>query len=369
MRLYLILLLSIIFFIGCDLETYKKLDDKASEVASNIDKDSNKSSTDNNITVTKTSDSNNTINKSSAIKKSDKVLFIDNDAYDPDYMPLLLSAIHENRWGLVDVGLIIVTEQGLSNKTNILYRSILEEFKSDIPLALAHNTSDRAFRSRLTNNLEEYANIVPDSELEDAIEVLENKLEERDDKTVSYATGGKLIFLSKFLSDPARLELFKLKVKEIIFGLGCNPLDKTCSRDFNLAATDKAYNATKDVYSKLHGKVPFVVVDDKRGNIKHLRALDKFKKADISLMHHLLGTNIYGTYGDHHVGDAEILFAKSREDNFNKYRCNVALTHKSFKAQGVNRGGNDYILINKDININSLTSAIYESLIYRWENE
>ncbi len=298
------------------------------------------------------------------VKKSTKdVLIIDNDVYDPDYIPLLLNSIYEHKEKNVNIGLIIISEDGVSNKTNMLYRSILEEFNSNIPLTIAHNVNDRVFKSRLTDNLENYTQIINDTDTEEAIETLEEKLESYNDKTVTYATGGKLIFLSKFLSNPQRLELFKLKVKEVIFGLGCNALDKGCSRDFNLAATDIAYNATKDVYNKLHNKIPFVVVDDKRGDIKKIRGLDLFKDANIPLMNHLLGTNIYGTYGDHHAGDIEILFAKSRKDNFNRYKCNVSLKDKAFKATDIKKGGNDYILINRDLDINKKTKEIYQSLI------
>ena len=375
MKLKIIWLIIIIFFTGCELDTYNKMENRytediiTKEAERNVTKDVNNSVIKKEITKgSLVNEDNDTsiVDSNLTDLKEKKILILDNDAYDPDYMPLLLSAIHENRWGLVNVGLVIITEQGVSNKTNMLYRSILEEFKSDIPLTIAHNTSDRVFRSKLTNNLENYTDIIYDDVVEDAITVLENKLESKDDKTVSYAIGGKLIFLSKFLSDPERLELFKLKVKEVIYALGCNPRDRSCSRDFNLAATNKAYSATKDVYSKLHGKIPFVVIDDKRGRV---RSLDMFKSAKIPLMNHLLGTNIYGTYGDHHAGDVEILFAKSRKDNFNSYRCNVALIDKSFKANSINKSGNDYILINKDISINGLTSAIYDSLIYRWRIE
>ena len=297
------------------------------------------------------------------IKSKEDILIIDNDVYDPDYIPLVLNSIHENRNKFVNIGLIIISEHGISNKTNMLYRSILKEFNSDIPITIAHDVRDRVFQSKLTNNLENYTEIIEDSETQEAIEVLENTLEAQDDKTVSYATGGKLIFLSKFLSDPQRLELFKLKVKEIIFALGCNPQDSSCSNDFNLAATDIAYNATKDVYTKLHGIIPFIVVDDRRGDISKIRSLDIFKNTNIPLMRHLLGTNIYGTYGDHHAGDVEILFAKSREDHFNKYRCNVVINNKAFKAVNINESGNDFILVNKDIDINNLTYDIYQVLI------
>ncbi len=293
---------------------------------------------------------------------NEDTLILDNDSYDPDYIPLVLNAIEEHKRGNVNVGLIIVSEDGLSDKTNMLYRSILDKFNSNIPVTLAHGTSDRAFRSKLTNNLENYTDIINDSSIEDAIEVLENKLESQEDKTVTYATGGKLIFLSKFLSNPQRLELFKLKVKELIIGMGCNPLDKKCSREFNLAATDKAYRATKDVYSKLHGRIPFGVIDDKRGDIKKIRALDIFKNANIPLMHHLLGTNIYGTYGDHHAGDVEILFSQSRKEMFNKYRCNVKLENKALKAY-IDKNGKDYVYINKGLNINSSTKSNYQRLI------
>ncbi len=303
------------------------------------------------------------INERSSSYASSDTLVIDNDSYDPDYIPLLLSTIYEHKINKVNVGLILTTEADVSNKTNMLYRSILEEFNSDIPLAISTNSNDRTFRSKLTNNIEDYSSLIYDSQTDPAVTALTNLLESHNDKTVTYATGGKLIFLSKYLSDPQRLELFKLKVKEVIFGLGCNPLDKGCSKDFNLAATDIAYNATKDVYNKLHNEIPFVVVDDKRGDIKKIRGLDQFKDANIPLMNHLLGTNIYGTYGDHHAGDVEILFAKSREDGFNRYSCNVVLSNKAFKATNINKGGNDYILINKDISINNLTSKIYRSLI------
>ena len=291
---------------------------------------------------------------------SKNILILDNDVYDPDYIPLVLNSIHEHKNKLVDLKLIIITEDGISNKTNMLYKSIIDKFNSNIPITLAHNVSDRAFESKLTKNLENFTEIIEDDQIQDAIEDLETKLEAQDDKSVSYATGGKLIFLSKFLSDPARLELFKLKVKEIVFGLGCNPKDKNCQNDFNLAATNKAYNATKDIYNKLHNKIPFVVIDDKRGKV---RSLDIFKDANIPLMHHLLGTNIYGTYGDHNAGDVEVLFAKSREDSFEKNKCNITLKNRAFKAQSIGSSGNDFILTNKNLDFNNLTYNIYKSLI------
>ncbi len=294
--------------------------------------------------------------------KSD-ISIIDNDTYDPDYIPLLLSAIYENKNKNVNVGLIIVSEDGLSDKTNMLYRSILEEFNSEIPLTISHNTNDRSFRSKLLNNIENYSYTIKDSELEDASITLENTLEEQEDKSVSYLVGGKLIFLSKFLSEPDRLELFKLKVKKIIFGLGCNPLDKECKQDFNLASTNKALLATKDIYSKLHNQIPFVVIDDKRGKGANVRSLDLFKNSDIPLMKHLLSTNIYGTYGDHNLGDIEILFSESRVDNFEQKSCNVVFENNSFKAKSIDKGGNDYILINRDLNIGQLTRDIFQSLI------
>ena len=338
----LLFILSFILFTGCEL------DDILQNSENRVVEDAKKEDIKKEEATTKESN------------KSKDILIIDNDVYDPDYIPLVLNAIHENREKRVNVGLMIISEHGISNKTNMLYRSIIEEFNSNIPITIAHDVRDRVFRSKLTNNIENYSNLVKDSEVEDAIDVLENTLESQDDKSVSYATGGKLIFLSKFLSDPSRLELFKLKVKEVIFGLGCNPLDSKCSRDFNLAATNQAYSATKDVYSKLHGKIPFVVVDDKRGKV---RSLDIFKSANIPLMNHLLGTNIYGTYGDHSAGDIEILFAKSREDNFNRYSCDVKLINKSFKAKNIGKNGNDFILVNKNININNLTHKNYQSLI------
>lgn len=294
--------------------------------------------------------------------KSD-ISIIDNDTYDPDYIPLLLSAIYENKNKNVNIGLIIVSEDGLSDKTNMLYRSILEEFNSEIPLTISHNTNDRSFRSKLLNNIENYSYTIKDSELEDASITLENTLEEQEDKSVSYLVGGKLIFLSKFLSEPDRLELFKLKVKKIIFGLGCNPLDKECKQDFNLASTNKALLATKDIYSKLHNQIPFVVIDDKRGKGANVRSLDLFKNSDIPLMKHLLSTNIYGTYGDHNLGDIEILFSESRVDNFEQKSCNVVFENNSFKAKSIDKGGNDYILINRDLNIGQLTRDIFQSLI------
>jgi len=293
-------------------------------------------------------------------KYSRSTLIIDNDSYDPDYIPLVLNSIYEHKINKVNIGLIITSETDTSNKTNLLYRSILDEFNSNIPLAISTNTNDRTFKSKLTNNIESYSALIYDDETDKAIIALENRLEAQDDKTVSYATGGKLIFLSKFLSDPSRLELFKLKVKEVLFALGCNPQDSSCSNDFNLAATNKAYNATKDVYSKLHGEIPFVVVNDKRGRV---RSLDIFKDANIPLMHHLLGTNIYGTYGDHNAGDVEVLFAKSRADSFSKHKCNIVLSNRAFKATNLNGNGNDYLLINKSLDINGLTSQIYQNLI------
>jgi len=302
----------------------------------------------------------------SSINSNKEILIIDNDSYDPDYIPLVLSAINENKKGNINIGLIIISEDGLSNRTNMLYRSILNEFNSNIPLTLAHGINDRAFRSKLTNNLENYTEIINDDEIEDAIETLENKLESQEDKSVTYATGGKLIFLSKFLSNPARLELFKLKVKKIVFGLGCSVLDYQCSNDFNLASTNKAYSATKDIYSKLHGSIPFVVVNDKRGPKSKNRALDIFKNANIPLMTHLLSTNIYGTYGDHNNGDVEILFSQSRKSNFNTLKCNVELTKKSFKAKNIGKSGNDIIYINKSLNINETSKEAYNNLIKAW---
>ena len=300
-------------------------------------------------------------------KKHTNILIIDNDSYDPDYIPLVLNAIHENRVKRVKVGLIIITEDGLTNKTNMLYRSILKEFNSNIPLALAHNVADRAFRSKLTNNLENYTDIIHDDETEDAINILQETLEAQEDKTVSYATGGKLIFLSKFLSDPQRLELFKLKVKEITFGLDCNPQDMACGRDFNLAATQMAYNATQDIYAKLHGKIPFIVVDDKRG--KSVRSLDIFKNANIPLMNHLLGTNIYGTYGDHNAGDIEILFSKSQKASFTKHKCNILFENRAFKAKSIDKAGGDYLFINNGLNINNLTKENYKALINSYNSK
>ena len=343
MKLKYLIISSFLFLTGCDMLDYN--------YNSRLTNDSNSS------LVEKSGDSGQLTNP------SDKILIIDNDAYDPDYIPLVLSSIHENKNRLINIGLMIVSEKGVSNKTNMLYRSILEQFDSKIDLTISHNSSDRVFKSKLTNNLENYVDIIRDDEIEEAAMVLQTKLEAQDDKTVSYATGGKLIFLSKFLSDPYRLELFKLKVKDITFGLGCNVLDKSCSKDFNLAATDKAYSATKDIYNKLHNKIPFIVVNDRRGDIKKIRSLDIFKSANIPLMKHLLGTNIYGTYGDHHAGDIEILLSHSRADAFEKHKCNVALVNKSFKAQGIDKAGNDTILINKKIDINGITKAMYQSLI------
>ena len=315
-----------------------------------------------NIKDTSSRPSNNsTVNEQ--VLRSKDILIIDNDSYDPDYIPLVLNSIYEHEAKNVNIGLIITSETDVSNKTNMLYRSILDEFNSNIPLAISTNTNDRTFRSKLTTNIEEYSFLVYDDETDSAITALTIKLESQKDKSVSYATGGKLIFLSKYLSDPSRLELFKLKVKEVLFALGCNPKDMSCSNDFNLAATNKAYKATKDIYNKLHGKIPFVVVDDKRGDIKKIRSLDIFKNANIPLMNHLLGTNIYGTYGDHHAGDIEILLAKSRESHFKKYRCNIVLENRAFKAKDINKRGNDYLLVNKDININSFTYQVYQYLI------
>ena len=294
---------------------------------------------------------------------SENILIIDNDSYDPDYIPLVLNAINESKKGNINIGLIIISEHGLSNKTNVLYKSILNEFNSNIPLTLAHKTNDRSFRSKLTNNLESYTDITHDNEMDDAIEVLENKLESQNDKSVTYATGGKLIFLSKFISNPARLELFKLKVKKVVFGLDCGALDNQCSNDFNLAATKKAYKATKDVYNKLHGDIPFVVVNDKRGKASSNRALDIFKKANIPLMTHLLSTDIYGTYGDHNNGDVEILFSQSRKENFNSSKCNLKLINKSFKAKDIGKNGNDIIYVNKSLNINKTSKEAFKSLI------
>jgi hypothetical protein len=293
------------------------------------------------------------------ISSSENILIIDNDVYDPDYIPLVLNSIHENSIGNVNIGLMIVSDIGVSNKTNMLYRSILDEFNSDIPLAITHKHEGITFKSRLTNNLENYTDIISDPDTEDAIIALQNKLEAQDDKTVSYAIGGKLKFLKDFISDPYRLELFTMKVKDITFGLGCNPRDKQCSRDHNLASTPEALSATKTVYSKLHGKIPFIVVDDKRGRV---RSLDIFKNANIPLMNHLLGTNIYGTYGDHHAGDVEILFSHSRKEHFIAQKCNVVFSKESFKAQNLG-SGSDLLLINKDLDINGLTYQIYSSLI------
>jgi hypothetical protein len=312
-----------------------------------------------NIKDTASNPSNNST--SQHISKRDKnILIIDNDSYDPDYIPLVLNSIYENEAKNINIGLMIVSETDISNKTNMLYRSILDEFNSNIPLAISHNTNDRTFRSKLTNNIENYSSLVYDDETDSAITALTNTLEAQEDKSVSYATGGKLIFLSKFLSDPSRLELFKQKVKELIFALDCNPKDKNCQNDFNLAATNKAYNATKDIYNKLHNKIPFVVINNKRNKV---RSLDIFKDANIPLMHHLLGTNVYGTYGDHNAGDVEVLFAKSREDSFEKDKCNITLKNRAFKAQSIGSSGNDFILTNKNLDFNNLTYNIYKSLI------
>jgi len=274
-------------------------------------------------------------------RKSPETVIVDNDVYDPDnYMSVLLS-IHENMYGYANIGLLIMSDIGVSGKTSAVWKAILNTYHSNIPLAITKRQEGAVFKVKATEHISDYIDW-NDSMTEDALTALDRVLNNAGDKKVTYTTGGKLRVIRDYISTPKRYELFKSKVKLLIIGMGNDAWDIHSSRDHNLACTDSAYQATLTVYQKLHGIIPFGVVKDHRGH--NNRFLDIFKTVDIPVMKYIYGVNTYGTYGDHGGGDTEVILAVSRPNSFKRYPCTITLKDKTLKITSFD--GNDVCIEN-----------------------
>ena len=198
----------------------------------------------------------------------------DNDCHDTDNIssPLALTAIQKQ--GLYNTVLIETCNQK-SQKGYMIFKSILEQYNSNTQLY--YYTSKRYVDSPFTKNIEHYVKEpILDYNAPNAITSFELFLEQVEDYSVIYTTGGELYFLEDFLKDNYRYQLFITKVRSIYFGLGCDPT-KECNRDFNLANSKEAQKATTYVYNRLHNRIQFNVIT---GDSKNNRVYDYYKNKD-----------------------------------------------------------------------------------------
>ena len=276
------------------------------------------------------------------LPKIEKTIILDNDVWDSDNYntPIIGAYLSKRDWNVV----VLQTESTQSNSSSCEWIKLLNIYDKDkkVSYGLSKDSNDRALPPTKANK--HLSNCIPDSAVGNAYNVLTEALEKAEDLSVRYATGGKLIFLSNYLKNPYHLQLFKLKVTKIYFGLGCDITNNNSCKDFNLAMNDKSWRATKEIYSKLHGIIPFVVGSAKYGK---QRVYDYFKTTanDATIIY---GNGTYGNFGDISLGDIDIFLPAGELAKYTVIKGNISLGNKRFLFKK-GKGSDELNIINDDI--------------------
>jgi len=282
-------------------------------------------------------------------------IILDQDSWDGDNYNFATFAVYLDKQG-VDVTLLQTEANGF--RSSWMYKAILSSYNPNntVSFGVSLNSNDRGLpKFKASDVLQKSGYIYTyDKDTSNAYSVLENKLETSEDNSITYVIGGKLIFLSKFLSDPARLELFKLKVKEVIFGLGCDMTNSVPCRDFNLAMNNTSWKATVDVYNKLHNQITLSVGSAKYGNQRVYDFYKNTKHEELKIIYGNTNRNV--NYGDISLGDLDSILPASGLANYTTQKGILSLGNKRFIfKQGK---GNDKLYIIKDDIVGILTNII-----------
>jgi hypothetical protein len=232
---------------------------------------------------------------------------------------------------------------------DLINSNILSIYDQTIPFGVSKNSNDRALPLSKADKALIKAGYTH-SLGSDAYTELDTYLESVPDKSVRYVMGGKFVFLSQYLSDPYRLELFILKVKSLYIGLGCDITINDSCKDFNLAMNQKSWSATVNVYNQLHGKVPYVVGKINPYPFPTVFNLFKNSSGIYKPLKIIWGNGTYRNYGEIDLGDIDSAFPALEIVNYVSQKGQVVLGNKRFNFIYTNNKNDLINIINDDVN-------------------
>ena len=260
-------------------------------------------------------------------------IILDNDNFDPDWLPTLIGAINMDQNCEINLLGVIVNGTNTYQKAGIMYSTVLSyyDIQDRVPLGVVNDRPQRTTPTKATSDNPPkdgaykgtHSNITefPSDELLDnnrpgAAEVICEILENANGK-VDYVTGGHLTGLQAFLEGNHcdAISLTKSKINKFVFGTGYDDRHEgTAEMNFSEGRYNVETAASKSanyVMNKLNAEASDVQIhlpsdhwnwDD----AKVYRMGDQYKedKHLDSPMSFVYSIYTYGVWGDHGAGDS-----------------------------------------------------------------
>jgi len=266
---------------------------------------------------------------------------LDNDHFDPDWVPTLVTALalDQNCEGKL-IG-VAISGRDLNDRAGLMYQSVLRYYhRGDLKIGFNHEADTRELAARATahnpklvpeylgtkKDISEFDNDgIPDSKREDISKILCEVLQ-KSDGNVSYAIGGHPENLEALLKETRYCNgraLVAKKIKQVIIGTGGYMLDHR--PEHNLGLNMDIRKSTKYVVEHLPENVKLIIGAEGYARENWWpKAGDQYKtdKHTDSPMAFIYAVPTYGVFGEHGVGDVEaVLYAVYGDtlDGFHMY--------------------------------------------------
>ena len=264
------------------------------------------------------------------------LVILDNDNFDPDWLVTLVTAIGLDQNCEINLIGVMVNGKDTHDKAGLMYETVLYYYgiQDRVPLATNHTLPmrttptkqtaddphiDPAYKGDQKRITDFESDGILDSDRADVTTVLCKVLKDVPDHSVYYVTGGHLqniqALLMRYDRECDGYGLVVDKVKEFVFGTGYSKdREGRPEMNFSEGRYDKtaASEAANYVFnSGIDSYVPFVFPHDGLKWSPSYRPGDQYKDQVhvISPMAFVYAIDTYGTWGDHGVGDADIVLS------------------------------------------------------------
>ena len=253
------------------------------------------------------------------------LFILDNDHYDPDWVPTLVTALALDAECEGRLIAVAISGRDLNDRAGLMYQSVLRYYGRDLKIGINHQADTREEADKATfvrpklaheylgskKDISEFDNDgIPDSKREDITKILCETLQQYEGG-ISYVVGGHLDNLAALLKETHYCngrELIAEKIKQVIVSTGRTLLDH--QPETNLGARMGVRRSARYVVEHLPPNVKLIMGTEGHAKDKTWpRAGNQYKRDRHidSPMAFVYAVPTYGVFGDHEIGDAEVV--------------------------------------------------------------